>query len=1684
MKNRARFIWLLLLLVHIPRFPRAQVYGNEWYDPTQPYIRIGVLDRAWYRVDFFLLEWYFREAGVSVGAIPASRYQIWSDGKQIPIRVVDGKDNRLDPGDYIEFMGGPADGKIDRDMYIGGGEQPQSFRSLISDTAYYFITFTARAPWLRYEHVAPDPVSAQLRPWYLHEELELEQSTYNRGTPQRVMDKDLFPSEYSPTEGWMGPVFGYGTGGYQPDHAFVFDTRGFNAAGPAPLLTYYFSGTSAYAGRIDHRLQAKLTPNSRGPRTILDTSFRGHSGYNKTVKLFPSDLGSLFTELRLSPVNVTGIPYSYYQAAYGLLRYPRFTHLNGANAIAFKVPSSIGAQHMSWANPGPGLRFPVVVNPELGLRVSGRRFGNDSIVFDLPVSPHLTEWVLMDSLQYRLVSMDRDSVYKPVLAELPDFSTHINNAEYIIVTHPSLLGSETDAYLRYREGSFSAKLVTTEQLYNAFSYGRKHPVAIRRYAAYLINRSTISPPRYLLLAGRGYETVYLKGSSLYQRRNLVPSIGVPASDNIFSIGLNGNTQVPALATGRIPAESKADIANYLEKVKEYESVLYRPWQKELIHLGGGTDASQSNYIKNRLDALKGTAEQGLFSGRVSSWHKAATGQQTTGVKQGIVKAINNGVSMITFLGHGSTQVTDIDMGDTADYFNSGRYPICYFNGCQIGNPCIPYGSRVFFSERMLRGNRRGAVAFLSQSALSELFAVSSQMGHFYEAYYNTEFGNRLGDVIKRSIQTYEEPGNLLNRIHCQQLFLMGDPALKFTAPDLPDYAITEKSIYIDPTNAIALSDSFRLAAVVNNYGRKVSDSVDVWLRRTYPDGMTRREYVVTIPPVAYQDTAYITIKSKDIATRGDNTYEVEINPRRQTAEFSYSNNRASARRFMPGNGVNLVYPRRFAIIGTDSVELVIQPSDLTVSNEQYFLELDTTPRFNSPWIKRSGATNSEPLLRMKFALQPARDSMPYYWRARINTGSPEGGRWTENSFTYIKGHGNGWMQQLAWQYSNRVSRNSAPGIVIDTTAKQLRFGSVVKKLYVDAQYGNKSNKGVKEGGFGGVDLNALNCANGLVCMLFDPNRNELTWVDTSKMKPLCYWGRTWTYFGHIDNYQLYYTFPMNDPYWQDEFIRFISLVPDSTYVAIFSSVFPFADQWKPEVLQALNKIGSNVMDNPANRVATSAFVCVGKKGTTPGSAQEDAAVFDGNPGSGYAAVEAELYGARNSGSMVSEPIGPAGSWLDLHYHPDERNDATDQMRVSVIGIDRRGREQVLIASARHHEDLRSIDSNTYRFIKLRVDLNDKFASTPMQLRNWRVTFTDVPEGTLYPLTRLGYRYYRDTLYEGDTFRLRIPFHNLSRLAFRDSIRARIRISSRDNQALLYSDSVMLPPLKPGETALFSSALGTTGVRGYHSAVIEVNPVFLQSELTLQNNSHVFTYFVQKDLMGPLLDVQFDGRRIYSGEIVKPEPLIRISSKDENRFLLQTDSARLEVYLKKPGETDFTRIAVDGEQLRFIPASGPENKAAMEFRPVGLRDGVHTLRVQSSDASSNAAGRQEYESAFQIVTASTVTHFYPYPNPFTSQMRFVFTLTGESIPDDIRIKIMTSDGRVVRQVSQQELGPLHIGNNISAWSWDGTDQFGDRLANGVYFYHVSVKKNGKDLELRNTRGDEAFKDQVGKIYLMR
>src|SRR5690606_24874452 len=134
-------------------------------------------------------------------------------------------------------------------------------------------------------------------------------------------------------------------------------------------------------------------------------------------------------------------------------------------------------------------------------------------------------------------------------------------------------------------------------------------------------------------------------------------------------------------------------------------------------------------------------------------------------------------------------------------------------------------------------------------------------------------------------------------------------------------------------------------------------------------------------------------------------------------------------------------------------------------------------------------------------------------------------------------------------------------------------------------------------------------------------------------------------------------------------------------------------------------------------------------------------------------------------------------------------------------------------------------------------------------------------------------------------------------------------------------------------------------------------------------------------------------------------------------------------------------------------------------------------------------RSTYRIAFEVDNKPAITNVLNYPNPFSTATAFIFTLTGSQIPSQLKIQVLSVTGKVVREITREELGPLRIGKNLTEYQWDGRDQYGQLLGNGVYLYRVVSSLNGQDLELRKDKGrgagiDQYFKHGYGKMYIMR
>jgi hypothetical protein len=383
---------------------------------------------------------------------------------------------------------------------------------------------------------------------------------------------------------------------------------------------------------------------------------------------------------------------------------------------------------------------------------------------------------------------------------------------------------------------------------------------------------------------------------------------------------------------------------------------------------------------------------------------------------------------------------------------------------------------------------------------------------------------------------------------------------------------------------------------------------------------------------------------------------------------------------------------------------------------------------------------------------------------------------------------------------------------------------------------------------------------------------------------------------------------------------------------------------------------------------------------------------------------------------------------------------------------------------------------------------DTVKGTPYQLKYWRVTGDPVPEGALAPNL---FFMCKDTLALGEPLKFGIAFKNVSPTAFDSMMLLKLNIIDRNN----VTHTITLPKKKilvAGDTLTVTYELDTKDYSGLNTLYLDVNPNNNQPEQYHFNNFLYKTFFVGNETRNPLLDVTFDNVHILNDDIVSAKPHIQIKLKSQSDYLLLTDTSMITVQLRYPDGTLRT-IGFNSDTMRFTPAGGGgDNTATVDFTPTFTKQynaggDDYELIVTGKDAMGNTAGTTPYRVTFKVITKAMISNLLNYPNPFTTSTAFVFTVTGSEVPQNIKIQILTITGKIVREITKDELGPLHVGRNITEFKWNGTDEYGQRLANGVYLYHVVTNLNGHSLDKYKAAGDNTdqyFNNGYGKMYLMK
>jgi flagellar hook assembly protein FlgD len=83
----------------------------------------------------------------------------------------------------------------------------------------------------------------------------------------------------------------------------------------------------------------------------------------------------------------------------------------------------------------------------------------------------------------------------------------------------------------------------------------------------------------------------------------------------------------------------------------------------------------------------------------------------------------------------------------------------------------------------------------------------------------------------------------------------------------------------------------------------------------------------------------------------------------------------------------------------------------------------------------------------------------------------------------------------------------------------------------------------------------------------------------------------------------------------------------------------------------------------------------------------------------------------------------------------------------------------------------------------------------------------------------------------------------------------------------------------------------------------------------------------------------------------------------------------------------------------------------------------------------------------------------FPNPFNPETWIPYELVQDA---NVTIRIHNAKGQLIRtfSVGEQKAG-LYVSKDKATY-WDGRDNFGEKVANGVYFYTLQVEPQSRRL----------------------
>ncbi len=442
-----------------------------------------------------------------------------------------------------------------------------------------------------------------------------------------------------------------------------------------------------------------------------------------------------------------------------------------------------------------------------------------------------------DSLLEFVMFSDASAYTPKYMGQVANQNLHaITKADYVIVCPPQFLPlAQRLANVHQANEQFSYAVVTTDQVYNEFSSGRREGTAIRDFARMIYTRSLNDPDqlKYLLLMGDGsYQNKewYKQGNTAliptYQTKNFTSITLSTVSDDFYGMldvnegpdaDNDNNMGLMDIGVGRFPTKTYAEAEAMVKKIETYykknpplgssseEDAPQGDWRQTLTFLADDEDYSehmrQANDFASSIELLH--PQYNIEKIFLDAYQQISTpgGQRYPDAFNEMQTSLQKGTLLFNYTGHGGevglTAERLIDIPTINGWKNKDKLPFFVTGTCEFSRYDDP--DRTSAGELCVLNPNGGAVSMITTVRI----AFSTVNASFNQKLLETMFAKNpngtyptVGDIMRKT-KVFAGSNPLNMNFH-----LLGDPALTLAYPKY-----STRTTNINTKNVTVVSDT-------------------------------------------------------------------------------------------------------------------------------------------------------------------------------------------------------------------------------------------------------------------------------------------------------------------------------------------------------------------------------------------------------------------------------------------------------------------------------------------------------------------------------------------------------------------------------------------------------------------------------------------------------------------------------------------------------------------------------------------------------------------------------------------------------------------------------------------------------------------------------------------------------------